>query len=344
MPEDPVAERPDDGLPARQSASGFPMRRPTGRLVQPGGRHRRAVPASLPEGSPALVLAVPNASDDGLTGTAAEIASILGLDNPALDVRLAKVDNAGRGDPKSIRAVLAEAAARRPAGAPSAVVVPLLATPHPATIREIHEAITASGTSASIAEVFNTNALLAEALHIRLADAGLARADRVRMFSITTSADGIIVATVGGAEAVGSASVTAVLLAARLALPVLPASLDGSPSIEEGATRLQAMGVTRVAIAPCVIGPEANPGAIEGAGATIGAKCAAPLGAHGNVIKLIAQAYGLALSQLETPDIALMTRPQPAGRTAPMRPGSSMGSMRTNAPVYGASTIMPLPM
>jgi sirohydrochlorin ferrochelatase len=271
--------------------------------MHPGGRHRRALPASLPEGSPALVLAVPNASDDGLAGTAAEIGSILGLDNPALDVRLAKVDNAGRGDPRGIRAVLAEAAARRPAGVPSSVVVPLLATPHSATIREIREAITASGANAHIAEVFNTNALLAEALHIRLADAGLARADRVRMFSITTSADGIIVATVGGEEAVGSASVTAVLLAARLALPVLPASLDCSPGIEESATRLQAMGVTRVAIAPCVVGPEAGTGAIEEAAANIGAKCAAPLGAHGNIVKLVAQAYGQALSQIETPDL-----------------------------------------
>ncbi|MBV9444751.1 MAG: hypothetical protein JO345_02490, partial [Streptosporangiaceae bacterium] len=157
------------------------MRQPTtGRLAAPGGRHRRAVPASLPDGSPALILAVPNASDDCLTGTAAEITSILGLDNPGLDVCVAKVDNAGRADPSGIRAVLAEAAARRPAGAPSAIVVPLLTTPHSATTRAIREAIAASEVNAHIAEIFNTNALLAEALHIRLADAGLARADRVR--------------------------------------------------------------------------------------------------------------------------------------------------------------------
>jgi sirohydrochlorin ferrochelatase len=258
------------------------------------------VPASLPEGSPALILAVPSAGGDAPAGAASEIASIIGLDNPALDVRPAKVGGASPADPAGIHAVLADAAARRP-GAVAAVVVPLLAAPHPAMIAQIQDAITASGANAGIAEVFNTNALLAEVLHIRLADAGLARADRVRMFSITTSADGIIVATVGGAEAVGSASVTSVLLAARLALPVLPASLDCQPSIEEGAARLQQMGVTRVAIAPCVIGPEADLGAIEEAALTIGAKCAAPLGAHGNVIKLIAQAYGQALGQMESP-------------------------------------------
>lgn len=242
---------------------------------------------------------MPSASDDGLTGAAAEIATIIGLDNPALEVRLAKVVDPGHTDAAGMRTVLADAAARRPAEATAAVVVPLLATPHQPTIAAIQGAIAASGARAMIAEVFNTNALLAEALHIRLADAGLARADRVRMFSITTSADGILVATVGGPEAVGSASVTAVLLAARLALPVLPTSLDSAPGIEDGAARLQAMGVTRVAIAPCIIGPEAGPGSIEGAAASVGAKCAAPLGAHGNVVKLITQAFGQALSQLE---------------------------------------------
>ena len=114
--------------------------------------------------------------------------------------------------------------------------------PASGTVRALREAIAASGANAWVGEVFNTNALLAEALHHRLADAGLARADRVRMFSITTSADGIILATVGGEEAVGAASVTAVLLAARLALPVLAASLDARPTVEEAAARLEGDG------------------------------------------------------------------------------------------------------
>ena len=36
----------------------------------------------------------------------------------------------------------------------------------------------------------------------------------------------------------------------------------------------------------------------------VGGKCAAPLGAHGNVVKLISLAYGQVLSQLETVDTA----------------------------------------
>ncbi|HLI40126.1 MAG TPA: hypothetical protein VKV35_00565 [Streptosporangiaceae bacterium] len=300
------------GLPARRAGaetlapqgrqSGFPVRQPHGRLVQPGGRHRRPVPASLPEGAPALVLAVPCLAEDGLSGVTAEIATVLRVDNPALDVRTARIGHGGRGDPAGIRAVLADAAARRPAGAPSAVVVPQLVTPHPATIRALREAIGAVGAHASIAELFNTNALLAEAAHIRLAEAGLARADRVRMFSITTSADGIVLVTAGGEEAVGSASVTAVLLAARLALPVIAASLDGTPTVADAAARLEQMGVTRIAVAPCLIGPEADLAALQQAASAVGARCAAPLGAHGNVIRLISLAYGHALSQIETLD------------------------------------------
>jgi sirohydrochlorin ferrochelatase len=260
------------------------------------------VPASLPEGAPTLILAVPSVSDDGLTGPTADIATVLRVDNPELDVRTARIDRGESGDPCGLRAVLADAAAAHPAGAPAAVVVPQLVTPYPAAVDALQEAIAASGANASIGEVFNTNALLAEALHHRLADAGLARADRVRMFSITTSADGIILVTVGGEEAVGTASVTAVLVAARLALPVLAASLDARPTVEEAAVRLAEMGVSRIALAPCVIGPEADPAAIEQAAIAVRARCAAPLGAHGNVIKLISLAYGQVLSQFETLD------------------------------------------
>lgn len=299
---DSLARRQPGTGPFARQPGGPVTRQPQARLVAPGGRHRRPVPASLPEGAPALILAVPNASDDGLTGPTAEISTVLRIDNPALDVRTARIDHGGRGDPTGIRAVLDDAAARRPAGAPSAIVVPQLVAPHPATIRALREAIAASQANARIGEVFNTNAPLAEALHHRLADAGLARADRVRMFSITTSADGIILATVGGEEAVGSASVTAFLLSARLALPVLAASLDAKPTVEEAAAQLEGMGVNRIALAPCVIGPETTPAAIEEAAAAVGAKCCAPLGAHSNVIKLISLAYGQVLSQIETLD------------------------------------------
>jgi hypothetical protein len=300
QPEPAPEPGPPQPGPGPQPARDFPVRQPHARLVQPGGRHRRPVPASLPEEAPALILAVPSINDDGLTGPTADIATVLRVDNPDLDVRTARLDRGDSGDPSGLRAVLAAAAAARPAGGPAAVVVPQLVTPYPAAVDAVREAIADSGVNASIGEVFNTNALLAEALHHRLADAGLARADRVRMFSITTSADGIILVTVGGEEAVGTASVTAVLVAARLALPVLAASLDAPPTVEQAAVRLSEMGVSRIALAPCVIGPEADLATIEQTAIAVRARCSAPLGAHDNVIKLLSLAYGQVLGQFET--------------------------------------------
>ena len=249
------------------------------------------------------MLAVPGSDTDLASGPVSELAAVLRVDNPAVDVRAARIDGGGRSDPSDIRAVLDDAAARRPAGAPCAVVIPLLATPNPPLTRRLREVVVASGVNAVISGFVNSNALIAEALHIRLAEAGLARADRVRLFSIVTAADGILIATVGGPDSAAAANVTSVLLAARLALPVITAAMDGSPSIQEGAVRLKEMGVNRLAIAPCIIGPEASRSDLDAM--AIGAECAEPLGAHGNIAKLAAMAYGQAISQMEIPGESL---------------------------------------
>jgi hypothetical protein len=279
----------------------FPQRRPVSRppSLRPGGRHRRDVPVSLSQDAPALVMAVPGAGTDLTSGSVGDLLTIIRVDNPAVDVRGARFE-APDDDPEGIRAVLTAAAAARPEGVPAAIVIPLIAAPHPPLVRKLRRAIADSGVNAVVTGFINSNAMIAEALHIRLAEAGLARADRVRLFSIVTAADGIIVATVGGPDAAQAANVTSVLLAARLALPVFTASLDSSPSVHDVAVRLKEMGVNRIAIAPCIIGPEAAPGALE-ASAT-GAECAPPLGAHSNVAKLAAIGYGHMLNQLELPD------------------------------------------
>jgi sirohydrochlorin ferrochelatase len=305
-PSRSAPETTSDGLPVRRGhqpvrassdIDDLPARQSTSHTLRPAGRHRRAVPASLPQGAPALVLAIPGPDSEHASSMVNEIATVLAIDNPMVDVRTAWIDGR-RADPSSLRAVLDDASARRPAGAPCAVVVPLIAAPHPAIIRRIREAISASQVNASIGEFVNANPLLAEALHIRLAEAGLSRADRVRLFSIVTAADGIIVATTGGPEAVQSASITAVLLAARLALPVLTASIDGPPSLEDAIMRLKEMGATRIAVSPCFIGPELNASLDD---LSVGVECARPIGAHGNVAKLVAAAYGQAINQLEMP-------------------------------------------
>jgi len=286
---------PDPGVQA------FPVRRPSARPMRPsGGRHRRAVPASLPQSAPALVLGVPGRDTDLSAGPAAELAAVLRVDNPAVDVRAARIDGGGPGDPSDLRTVLADAAARRPDG-PCAVVIPLIATVNPPLTRRLREAVAASGTNAVVSGFINSNAMIAEILHIRLAESGLARADRVRLFSIVTNADGVLIATVGGPDSAASANVTSVLLAARLAIPVITAAMDSTPSVHEGAMRLKEMGVSRLAIAPCFIGPEATRADLDSL--AIGADCAAPLGAHSNIAKLAALTYGQAINKLEIPDV-----------------------------------------
>lgn len=279
----------------------FPQRRPVSRppSLKPGGRHRRDVPVSLSQDAPALVLAVPGAGTDLTSGAVGDLLTILRVDNPAVDVRGARFE-CPDSDPEGIHAVLTSAAAARPEGGPAAIVIPLIAAPHPPLVRKLRRAIADSGVNALVSGFINSNAMIAEALHIRLAEAGLARADRVRLFSIVTAADGIIVATVGGPDSAQAANVTSVLLAARLALPVFTASLDSSPSVHDVSVRLKEMGVNRLAVAPCIIGPEVGPGALDAT--AIGAEVAAPIGAHSNVAKLAAAAYGHVLSQLELPE------------------------------------------
>jgi hypothetical protein len=293
-----LADLPPRGM--ERAGEAFPTRQPTVRLPRrtEGGRHRRPVPASLPQSAPALVLAVPGRDTDLSVGPAAELAAVLRVDNPAVDVRAARIDGGGLDDPSDLQAVLADATARRPDGSPCAVVIPLIATVNPPVVHRLREAVAASGTNAIVSGFINSNAMIAEVLHIRLAEAGLARADRVRLFSIVTAADGVLIATVGGPDAAAAANVTSVLLAARLALPVITASMDSVPSVHEGAMRLKEMGVNRLAIAPCFIGPEAKRSDLD-ALAVAGAECAKPIGAHSNIAKLAALTYGQAISQLD---------------------------------------------
>jgi hypothetical protein len=89
---------------------------------------------------------------------------------------------------------------------------------------------------------------------------------------------------------------TAVLLASRLTLPVLVASLDSAPSVAAAAERLRGIGAERIALSPCVLGPEAPGGLVDSAAAEIGAECAGVLGAHDLVADLAARAYGSILS------------------------------------------------
>ncbi|HEY8986613.1 MAG TPA: hypothetical protein VIU15_44480 [Streptomyces sp.] len=287
-------------------ASGLPVRMPRPR--QPG-RHRRPEPLAAPEGAPALVLAVPGTPGEATRGLAEEIVSIARSELPGLDARIGYLDGDDTEYP-TLQAVLAHAADERTAryeqalaagldvkqpDGPVAVVVPLLAGPDSALLRQVRQAVMESKVAADLTDVLGPHPLLAEALHVRLSEAGLARADRARLFTVATAADGIILASVGGDEAVQAAGITGMLLAARLAVPVMAAALDQEGSIASVAEQLRASGSQQLALAPYLIGPEIDSVVVEEAAKEVDCAAAEALGPYPAIGKLALAKYTTAL-------------------------------------------------
>ncbi|GGV64156.1 hypothetical protein GCM10010512_33120 [Streptomyces thermoviolaceus subsp. thermoviolaceus] len=273
------------------------------------GRHRRPEPLAAPEGAPALVLAVPGTTGTATRSLAEEVVSIARSELPGLDARIGYVDGDGPEFP-SVQSVLSRAAddrtaryeqalaagveAKEPEG-PVAIVVPLLAGPDSALLRRIRQAVMDSRVAAELTDVLGPHPLLAEALHVRLSEAGLARADRARLFTVTTAADGIILASTGGEEAVQAAGITGMLLAARLAVPVMSAALDQEGSIATVAEQLRSSGSHQLALAPYLIGPEIEAEVIERAAKEADCPAAEALGAYPAIGKLALAKYTTAL-------------------------------------------------
>ncbi|MET7754248.1 hypothetical protein ABZT27_06010 [Streptomyces sp. NPDC005389] len=287
-------------------ASGLPVRMPRPRQ---SGRHRRPEPAAAPEGAPALVLAVPGVPSAAIRSLAEEVVSIARSELPGLDALIGFVEGDDSEYPslatvltvaatlRTERYELAVAAGREvsaPTG-PASVVVPLLAGPDSAQTRQVRQAVMDAGNTAELTDVLGPHPLLAEALHVRLSEAGLARADRARLFTVATAADGIILATVGGEEAVQAAGITGMLLAARLAVPVIAAALDQEGSIASVAEQLRGSGSEQLALAPYLIGPELADGLLDEASKEAGCAAAEPLGAYPAIGKLVLSQYTTAL-------------------------------------------------
>ncbi|MEW2114243.1 hypothetical protein AB0945_03440 [Streptomyces sp. NPDC005474] len=286
--------------------AGLPVRMPRPR--QPG-RHRRPEPLAAPEGAPALVLAVPGAPSPATRSLAEEVVSIARSELPGLDARIGYLDGDDAEFP-TLQSVLTRAAqertaryeqalaagadAKQPEG-PVAVVVPLLAGPDNALLRQVRQAVMESRIAAELTDVLGPHPLLAEGLHVRLSEAGLARADRARLFTVATAADGIILASVGGDEAVQAAGITGMLLAARLAVPVMAAALDQDGSIAAIAEQLRASGSQNLALAPYLIGPEIDAGLLEAAAKEAGCASSDALGPYPAIGKLALAKYTTAL-------------------------------------------------
>lgn len=274
-----------------EDADALPVRT---RRSRPAGRHRSQYSMTLPPDPPALILGVPGAPDpatEDLTSAIADEVGQLATGRQRLEVRPTYAEGA-REDPEAVMADIGKSGHPE---APDAVVVPLLASPLPQVQDALREDASGAAKSIVVAEPLGPHPLVAGMLHQRLAESGLARSDRTRLLGVSTAADGIIVAAPGGAEAAEAAEVTSVLLASRLTLPGAPAALQGSPGVIDAAAQLQDAGASRLAVAPCLIGPEADRRHVEEAAARVDADSCAPLGPHPDVAKLVMLRYGAAL-------------------------------------------------
>jgi sirohydrochlorin ferrochelatase len=261
------------------------------------GRHSSPHQLSLPSDSPALVIAVPGSARPESEDTAVRVADQAAASCHGAEIRIGFL----RGGQDSLEEALSDLPSHD--GLPAGVVVPLLPFPYPEVDRAIAATVAAAEAHFVIADHLGPHPLLAEALHARLADVGLARAARVGRISIGTAADGVIVGTVGNGEAVQAAEVVAVLLASRLTTPIAAASLTDPGSIKDAAARLR-QAVPRVALAPCIVGPELTSGTLEAIAALTSIDSAPPLGSHPAVGQLVAIRYGAALADPKVASLA----------------------------------------
>ncbi|WP_017583922.1 sirohydrochlorin chelatase [Nocardiopsis valliformis] len=281
--------RNSDRLPPRE----LPKRR--------SGRHRNPLSFDNWFGTPALIMAVPGTAEqardaDGeLIG--ARMADLVRAYRPEVTIRFGHT----QGQEQSLDEALTglEKSDERPL---AGVVVPLVTAPHAATSAAIGAAVAKAGADVRVTEGLGPHPMLAEVLHLRLAEAGYVRADRMRLISVTarntTMADGVVVGAVGGEGAVGAAGVTAVLLAARLGLTVLPADLENEASLEQVLAQLRQGGCQRPVIAPSALGPEMPADQLADLAERFGARACASLGADSLLGKIAALRYAEVLNSL----------------------------------------------
>ncbi|MFJ4190317.1 hypothetical protein [Kitasatospora sp. NPDC089509] len=301
----------------------LPVRTPGSRAR---GRHRRPERPEIRTGSPALVLAVPATAGPESRSVVEELLSIVRSEHTGVQAAVGYLPGGAETGSTEERTVAELLAAAAEAGLPTPVVVPLVPGPHD-FLTGLHALAAEYG--ATVTDTLGPHPLLAEAVHVRLSEAGLARADRARLFAIATAADGVVLTTVGGEEAAAAAGITGVLLAARLAVPVVAAALDVPGSVAGAVNHLKETGSQRPALAPLVIGPEADSELLATAAEETGCPSAAPLGAYSAVGQLIASTY---LAALPTPTAEELAE---AEAEAAATVGAGEGSRRAHAAAEG---------
>jgi hypothetical protein len=317
---DPLPQRGTDPLPQRgtdlpqrgtdQSQPGTELSQRASEFVQRGGfaslprrttrtqrtgRHRSPHRLSVASDAPALVLAVPGSAAADSTEIGLQVAAIAEMSCPGVDIRVGYLDGENLALADSLQTDTSDSQDHEQF--PS-VVVPLLLSPSPALDARIQQLAAEPAVPAVVAPHLGPHPLIAEALHSRLAEAGLARQARSSGLSISADGRGVVVLADVGEEAASAAAVAAVLLASRLSVPVVPASLGDPSSIVDAVSRLTDSGAARPVLSPCLIGPETNVAVLNDLSAALDAPCAPVLGAHQAIGQLVAIRYGAALTSL----------------------------------------------
>jgi hypothetical protein len=267
-----------------------------------------------------LVLAVPAAECAATEQIATGVATVAGTLCPAATIRVGYAGDGAASLPALLSSIESERAAE-PAAEPdvcpyAAVVVPLTIAPDPGPDALIADAAGQAGPTVTVTAPLGPHPLLAGALHDRLAEAGLVQARRLSGLSLVSTAVGLLIGAAGGEPALSAAETVAVLLAGRLGVPVAAVSLGSRDSLDGGVARLRQAGVSHLALAPYVLGPEIDPQDLAAAAAAAGAECAPPLGAHPALGQLATMRYGAALLGQPAPDPASAV-PPPASAAPP---------------------------
>jgi hypothetical protein len=298
---EPLPQR-GEPLPQRDgqfAQNGDPLPRRTTR-TRPSGRHRSPHRLSVASDAPALVIAVPGTAAADTGRVAEEIGAIASLSCPGVDVRIGYLG----GDSASLAECLAdqqdgeEPAAQDGVGGLTSVVVPLLLSPLAAADAAMAQAVGSVHGQALLAAHLGPHPMVAEALHARLAERGLARQLRSSGLSLSTANHGVLVVAGHGEAATRDAAVAAVFLASRLSMPTTAAMLSDPASISAAVDRLRQAGADHPAISPCIIGPEVPQHELQSLADMLGAPLAAPLGAHQAIGQMVAMRYGAALASL----------------------------------------------
>jgi hypothetical protein len=281
-------------LPSRLGSTDDAQPLPRRTRSRPPGRHRSPHRLSVASDAPALVLAVPGSAAADTAGIGPAVAATAELSCPGVDIRIGYLE----GDEAALADCLATDDESAEADQFPSVIVPLLLSPSLRLDPAIRRLTGDSPTPAVLAAHLGPHPLVAEALHSRLAEAGLVRHSRASGLSISADGRGIVVLADIGEEATSAAAVAAVLLASRLSVPVVPASLGDPASIVTAVDRLTESGAGRPALAPCLIGPETSIAVLDDLSAALGAPCAPAIGAHQAIGQLVAIRYGAALAGL----------------------------------------------